>query len=100
MNSADDDSGKALAKAHELAIQFLNSLSTRPPATRPDPFTPGVFPVDGSGAEAALARVWDEYGDGFSGNAGPRYWAFITGGVTPAALAGDWLTSALDQNVQ
>jgi len=100
MHPEDDDAGAALALADALARQYLDTLSTRPPARRPPPYAPVPLPEDGLGARDALGALWARHGEGFSGNPGPRYWAFVTGGVTPAALAGDWLTAALDQNVQ
>jgi len=56
------------------------------------------LPDAGIGARAALDRLRHRYLPWMSGSAGPRYFAFVTGGSTPAALAGDWLTAALDQN--
>ena len=36
--------------------------------------------------------------DAATASPGPRFFHFVTGGVTPAALGADWLTTALDQN--
>ena len=32
------------------------------------------------------------------GSAGGRFFHFVVGGATPAVLAAEWLTAALDQN--
>lgn len=100
MHPESDEFPNALALADELARGYLGSLADRPPAKDSGPAEPIALPDEGVGARDALALAWSRYGHAFSGNPGPRYWSFISGGVTPAALAADWLTSALDQNVQ
>ncbi|KAG4069239.1 hypothetical protein HA402_012092 [Bradysia odoriphaga] len=56
------------------------------------------IPDRGVGGAAALEAFRQQYGNSITAAAGPRYWGFVTGGVTPAALMGDWLASALDLN--
>ena len=53
---------------------------------------------EGLGARGAMEYFFREYGPYVSLNSGPRFYGFVVGGVTPAALAGDWLTSLYDQN--
>jgi glutamate/tyrosine decarboxylase-like PLP-dependent enzyme len=81
-----------------VADRALAGLDARPVAvsTAPPPRSP--LPLSGVGLRGALARFVDDWEAGFSGSAGPRYLGFVTGGATPAAIAGDWLTSAYDQN--
>lgn len=58
-----------------------------------------AMPEQGIGGLAALTTYWENYGESHTRSTGPRYFGFVTGGTTPAALAGDWLVSVLDQNV-
>ncbi len=53
---------------------------------------------EGLGAQGALDYFLKEYSPYVNLCTGPRFYGFVVGGVTPAALAGDWLTSLYDQN--
>jgi glutamate/tyrosine decarboxylase-like PLP-dependent enzyme len=58
-----------------------------------------TFPEDGDGALAPIRELGELGRDVANRSAGPRFFHFVIGGTTPAALAADWLTSAFDQNV-
>lgn len=94
-----DNQARVLETAVTTAQQFLDKLGKHPAAIFPEPVDAETLPDTGLGAEAALAHFQAKYGPGLSGSPGPRYFGFVTGGATPASLAGDWLASAIDQNV-
>ena len=86
--------------AQDLSLQFINKLPTAPVCGKPHVKEIGddQLQSEGVGALAVLEEFWKSYGDSFSGSAGPRYFGFVTGGGTPAAISADWLVSVLDQN--
>ena len=58
----------------------------------------GALPEEGAGALAAIGDLARLGGETATRSSGPRFFHFVIGGTTPAALAADWLTSAFDQN--
>ncbi|MFD3840051.1 pyridoxal phosphate-dependent decarboxylase family protein [Streptomyces sp. NPDC058642] len=87
-----------LQSARDLAACELAGLSERPVVHLGQAPDREALPAGGAGAEGALARFTERWAPGFSGTAGPRYLGFVTGGATPASVAGDWLTGVYDQN--
>lgn len=85
----------AVAEAKRFLAGLDTHLGRGHPTTSP---APAPLPATGLGAQAALATFQQRYAPWLSGSAGPRYFGFVTGGVTPAGLLGDWLTSTYDQN--
>lgn len=80
------------------AFDALTRSANRPAAVASSAPEPVPLPVHGVGARAALAEFARRWEPGFAATTGPRYLGFVIGGVTPAALAGDWLTAVHDQN--
>jgi glutamate/tyrosine decarboxylase-like PLP-dependent enzyme len=85
---------------HTLAVaeKYLASQATLAPGVFIPDVTQDDLPDAGPGALETLQLFENHYAHLVSNSAGPRYFGFVTGGSTPAAVAGDWLVSAYDQN--
>lgn len=86
--------GKVLAEAEDFLTRRDDTFVA--PSFKKGPIA--HLPKEGIGAEATLDLFKKEYRDYMLANSGPRFFGFVIGGTTPAALAGDWLTSLYDQN--
>src|SRR5262245_29518285 len=98
-----NDFDPALARAAELARGYLESLPTRPVwarASYEDILERVTQPLQDE--PIAPDEVVDELADwvepGLTATPSGRFYGFVIGGVVPAALAADWLTSTWDQN--
>jgi glutamate/tyrosine decarboxylase-like PLP-dependent enzyme len=96
------DVDEALNLVHEAAIRYIASLPDRPvrapSAELIAPTLGGTLPENGDGTLEAVRALIDAGMDAAIGSAGGRFFHFVVGGATPAALAAEWLTAALDQN--
>ncbi|WP_339774460.1 pyridoxal-dependent decarboxylase [uncultured Thalassospira sp.] len=92
--------GDIFAKVGDIAQHYLNAGDDAPVICHDtgafDPFA--TLPAHGAGALAALDALKQEILPFLATSSGPRYLGFVTGGATPAAVAGDWIASAIDQN--
>jgi len=92
----------ALRRASTAAEDYLATIDDepvrRPGAAEAAMSLRHVFPEEGNGALAAIDELVGA-SDGALRGSGPRFFHWVMGGTTPAALAADWLTSAFDQNV-
>ena len=91
----------ALDAAVSASRTFLETVADRPvrmPGAdeAADSFG-GSLPEEGDGATVALAELGKGL-DAAIASGGPRFFHFVIGGATPAALGADWVASALDQN--
>ncbi|SEA56097.1 Glutamate or tyrosine decarboxylase [Arachidicoccus rhizosphaerae] len=91
-----------LNQIKEDARQYLEAMREHPVSVGAALPLPAFqrLPENGLGLQQVLADFKKNWSPHLVGSSGPRYVGFVTGGVTPAALAGDWLTTVWDQNTQ
>jgi glutamate/tyrosine decarboxylase-like PLP-dependent enzyme len=80
--------------------QFQHQLPQRRAALVGDPQLPNnSIEAESCGTQDAFDAFIEQIAPSLSATAGPRYFGFVTGGTTPAAMLADWIVSGTDQNV-
>ena len=96
------DSLAALERVAAEAEGYLASLPTAPVRLRGSDEAAETFdgslPEGGVGTLGALDQLIEPGLDAHVRSSGPRFFHWVMGGATPAALGADWLASLLDQN--
>ena len=103
MKKLDPVFRSALDSAYTHAISFLENLDQTSVAATCDAETLRArvekpLPFEGIPANEAVEELVRNVDGGLIGSAGGRFFGWVIGGVVPAALAADWLTSAWQQN--
>jgi glutamate/tyrosine decarboxylase-like PLP-dependent enzyme len=97
-----ESASEPLDIVHTTAADYLSSLAHRKvrdgAALNRLKELRGALPIDGVGGRDSVAQLMDIGTAAATLSSGPRFFHFVIGGSTPAAMAADWLTSLLDQN--
>lgn len=89
-----------LQQVFEQGVDFLSTIDQRPTSAPHTVPLVAKLEEDGKGTAAVLAEFNERFDPIIVASSGPRSWGFVTGGATPAAVAGDWLAGVYDQNPQ
>jgi len=98
-----DGRAETVARAHELAVDYIRGLDERPVWPRASyeqmlAAFDGALPASGSDPVTVVEDLARRADPGLVGSAGGRFFGFVIGGALPGALGADWLTSVWDQN--
>lgn len=100
LNKDSENLSEILNTVKEQGTNYLNTVDSRLTSTQVQAETDNRLNVEGLGSIETLNEFNDRFEPLIVASSGPRYWGFVTGGTTPAAIAGDWLASVYDQNTQ
>jgi glutamate/tyrosine decarboxylase-like PLP-dependent enzyme len=99
--TASEDALPALELVLEHARTYLAELAgpvRSPGADGAARSFAGSLPDEGSGTLAAVRRLLERGTEAHVRSGGPRFFHWVIGGSTPAALAADWFAALIDQN--
>src|SRR3954466_6972105 len=94
---------EVLDEASRYAIRYLEGLPSRPVGSTASQESLRAaldrpLPAQGTDPREVVADLARQADPGVVASSSGRFFGFVVGGATPAALAADWLTSVWDQN--
>ncbi|KQO34608.1 amino acid decarboxylase [Flavobacterium sp. Leaf82] len=95
-----NDLENILNQVKQQGIDFLNNIDTIPTSNKNTINPTRDLNELGLGSLGALKEFKERLAPLMVASPGPRYLGFVTGGSTPASIAGDWLSTVYDQNTQ
>ncbi|WP_316771173.1 pyridoxal phosphate-dependent decarboxylase family protein [Pedobacter frigiditerrae] len=87
-------------QVQQQGLAYLNTIHERSTTSQQTVAQVTDLSYDGIGTLDTLKYFNERFEPIIVASSGPRYWGFVTGGTTPAAIAGDWLSTIYDQNTQ
>src|SRR5919205_2815397 len=97
-----DESLAALDRVAAMAQSYFAALTDAPVRSSTSDEAAerfgGRLPDEGVGTMAAIEELLRDGIEAHVRSGGPRFFHWVIGGSTPAALAADWVTSLFDQN--
>lgn len=100
LNTDNQNLDAILTAVKQQGIDYLSHIHKRSTASSGKVDIISDLNNEGTGTIEALAQFNQRFEPVMVASSGPSYWGFVTGGTTPAAIAGDWLTTIYDQNTQ
>lgn len=87
-----------LSQVKQQGHSYLQRLPGRSTTSHHKAAITSILNADGLGTVQTLQQFNERFEAIMVASSGPRFWGFVTGGTTPASIAGDWLASIYDQN--
>ncbi|RQO79666.1 aspartate aminotransferase family protein [Pedobacter sp. KBW01] len=100
LNKDKQNLDSILTEVKQQGMAYLNQIHGRTTASNAVVELINSLNEEGLGTVGALKQFNERFEPIIVASSGPRYWGFVTGGTTPAAIAGDWLATVYDQNTQ
>ncbi len=94
------NSEELLNEVKQQGVDYLKQLANAPTSTKHEVAIAKELNAIGIGGHNALSLFNKKFRKIIVASSGPRYLGYVTGGATPASIAGDWLTAIFDQNTQ